>query len=435
MEDPRPPAGPVSVRRALWAAWTPVAWALPPVLMLVRFAGGGGWESLFMLVSLPVWWPALALLGLLPKLILRRRGYASVPVAVGVALAGCVWGLLGFCLSLRGVGDSGSVDSGLAAFAPGATARVQDAIAGVSIAVVPLCYAAAVVCALAAKRRDGAPRAERPLGTLVLLIGIVAVPILIGLVGAGIGRAAMHGARDSAGSQEVDVVDLTPEQGRARQERNWDAAQRELAGARRAIGADGWLLGAPGGIIDEDRRKEPYEYRVRVAWDRIEHGEPVAIGDRLLPLVEAQGWTPVEGEDGWGKQIPSREVLTGEGGSGGPATGVRFHLRNANGYALDLVAAVPGADEHDERPAPPAGSTVVTLELTSGRYWAESRGDADWTGEGSSAEAAHLWGADAPTFAFDEWPELRLVENQPATVQPRYTSSGVGAAPDMMSES
>lgn len=416
MEHPRDPGEAVPVRRMLWTAWVPVAWAFPPLLLLLRFTGGGGWETLFMLISAPVWWPALALLGLLPRFVLRRRGFTSVPVSVGIAIAGCMWGLLGFSLSLRGVGDSGSVDSALAGFVPGASARLQGTVAVVSMVLVAVAYVVAVVCAFALRRRDGAPEADRPFGGLALVLGIIAVPVVLGLVCAGLDRAAMHGARDAAGSQEADVVGLSAAQARARQVRHWDAAQRELEGARKAIGSDGWLVGTAGGVVEEDRRTEPYAYRVRVTWDRIEPGDPQPIGDRLLPLVEQQGWTPYESEDAWGKAVPSREIL---GNDDGATSGVLLHLRNRAGSTLDLSVSLPRTDPYVERPPLPAGSAIVTLELTGGRYWLEGRPGVDWYGEATSAEAEYLWGSGAPTFAFDAWPELRLVENQPATVQPR----------------
>ncbi|MBK0420370.1 hypothetical protein JD276_15175 [Leucobacter sp. CSA1] len=437
--DARDTGGGSAWAPTLWALWPWAAWLLPVALVLMRLPSGG-WETLILLFSAPLWWPVCALLALLPRFVLRRRGYRAMPTSVGLAMLGCFWGLLAVFASLRATGDSGSHDSPMRELLPWIPQRVEDITATLGAIVVLVSWIVAAVGAFVLPRsagggsaasspragRDADPDAALPAagtgpparsGEGLLGIGLFAIPILLVLVVAGVDRVAMHGEADWAGEREVDVAGLSSREGAARQERHWEAAQEALQPARCAIDEAGWLTGTFGGVRVEDSGPEPHGYTVAVSWDSIVEGAPDEVGERVLAIVEGEGWR-LHGEAGgtWGP-IPEREVETDDDGS---VNWVRYSLRNDRGYSLMLTAGLPEEPRYSSRPLPPPGSAIITLRVESGPYWLESRGNVDWDRGTPFAEAEPLWADDPPVvFACDEWPELRLVENQPLTVDPR----------------
>lgn len=90
----------------VWMSWPLVSWAMP-VLVYPLMLKGGGWEMLILLPFMILIVPGLALLGLLPRFILRRAGAKTSPTIVSIAMIVNWWSQVLIGMSHRGVGDSG----------------------------------------------------------------------------------------------------------------------------------------------------------------------------------------------------------------------------------------------------------------------------------------------------------------------------------------
>jgi hypothetical protein len=109
--------------------WSYVAWGLPLFLILRGFLGDtGGWEALLLLIASPVLVPALGLLGMLPRFLLRRKGVRVPPPPLVWLLwvHWCAW--IGHVLALPGTGDSGSAPSLLQAIVPALSPTANEAV-------------------------------------------------------------------------------------------------------------------------------------------------------------------------------------------------------------------------------------------------------------------------------------------------------------------
>src|SRR5690606_34065336 len=58
----------------LWRGWMVLIWVIPLLLFLARiFLPGAGWETLALLLYFLIWYPLLALTGMVPRWVWRRR--------------------------------------------------------------------------------------------------------------------------------------------------------------------------------------------------------------------------------------------------------------------------------------------------------------------------------------------------------------------------
>lgn len=100
-------------RGALWRTWTWVAWFLALFIPFHSVFFDAGWESLVLWVFSPILVPGFALLNLLPRFVLRRRGHMNTPLPIATILP-VHWALVFTAvLSLGGTTDAGDLPSGL----------------------------------------------------------------------------------------------------------------------------------------------------------------------------------------------------------------------------------------------------------------------------------------------------------------------------------
>ncbi len=75
--QPRPTSG--GIRGFVWALWPVMSWLLPVFFVFHGFLGGGGWGTLILMFTSPIFIPAMGLLGMLPRLIPRQRVHKTTP--------------------------------------------------------------------------------------------------------------------------------------------------------------------------------------------------------------------------------------------------------------------------------------------------------------------------------------------------------------------
>ena len=403
----------------IWRVWLPVAWLLPVLLLLLRFASGG-WETLFFLIGAPLWIPAVALLGALPRFIMRRRGFVSAPAIVGALMVASSWGFALFMLAMRGSGDSGTLDSPLREALPVLSERAEGVLSGLGFVLWPAAYAVALV--LASVLPAGSGRRGR---NWIPALALVATPILAGLVTAAIVAVMHHGPVDGGGDQEADLIGLSQEERMAKQEAYWERTQGAVSPLREAIKADGWLVGESGGVHVLSSG-EPESYEILVSWEQRFEEAPVGIGERALAAALATGWEHADNvpapagagsPSGWpddqpgGIGSPGGERFTDEDGN---VTSLRYLLRNAEGYSLTITADLPRGMREARAEGKLSGeptAAYLRLRVASPGYWMGDE-SVDWYRIASSDDPAtqELWSSAPRSFAAFEWPELAAVE-------------------------
>ncbi|EYT54932.1 hypothetical protein H490_0108310 [Leucobacter sp. UCD-THU] len=234
--------GPSLINRAVWSGWKAIAWGLPILLLVVLWTSGSdGWDVLVISLLSPVLVPTMALLDLIPYFRLRklRPGIGAAPSAVTALMLVHWWGFAIFGLSLRGVGDSGGLDSVLG----NALFRLPEQLEGMLALGGGLVSAAAWLAAVAvAFGADGTGpvRATSQWPWAALVAPPVFVAILIGALFG----ASLDGERDGAGSTESAVAWMPQDEARALQQTRWDETQQRLVPLREAISDDDWRIDA-----------------------------------------------------------------------------------------------------------------------------------------------------------------------------------------------
>lgn len=404
--DPTPVADP-AFGRGLWQAWPYVNWLLPVVLIAsYSFSDSAGWDGFFLVLFSPLLVPALALLGSLPRFIMRRRGHTAAPVAMWAMLAAHWWGAAFFFWSIRGTGDSGSLGSMLGE-ALGLSERGEAAVGAVALGCVVVAWVAELTAAGASPQRsEVSPVAPNRALSLVSGLSFALVPLLllglgmlVSLVGPapGAGGGTGSGLAGSADPTRPDGLGDTAEEARAvtdaeavraRQARAWEQTQEAVVPLRASLAEEGWTLynTDPNGIDPWSAREEG-RYAVDVAWMLEREATVEQLFEAASAAVTDGGWSIVS------TSTPDPD----------------FH-------SLEAVGPEGHEAQIDVHPAhePDDGVSLMRLTVRSPGYWAEGA-SADWSGMHDAAELDALLGfgvsagAEQPEFSAYEWPPLSLV--------------------------
>ncbi|GAB3124360.1 hypothetical protein [Glaciibacter psychrotolerans] len=346
-------------RDVFWKAWPWIAWFLPAALIVIKLTSGtGGWEVAFYILLSPVVLPALGLLFMTPRFILRKRGHTFTPLTIAILMMVTWTGLALSIIAARGIGDSGSSDSLLRDVFSIVTRRFELLLTIVSPLAALFAYIAAVICAFSFR-----PRSERPVRAARWWIAIPAVPLAFVLLAGGIELVLLQ-ARDAAGDREIDVVWMDPvEADRLFGERIAET-QNLLAPVSTAIAEN---VSSIPEVIDEyeeyQRRRDGNEayrgrdgsqYTVDVMWTQLTDESPEDIAPTLQRVVEEQAWRPAHFEDTYGP--PCR---------GWGSESVCFTMQNEAGYRMVVRASTVEATET----AP--SHTRISVDVNSPVYWLE----------------------------------------------------------------
>lgn len=343
----------------IWKAWPFLAWGLP-VLLVVRVFAGGGWEALILAFLSPVLVPGLGLLGMLPRLLLRRKGARRTPGVLTWLLVVHWWCWLAFIVAFPSTGDSGPLPSILGSLARAPLARGFEQgfflVAGLCAV---LTWVAVLVIAAGRPAGADAPGAPAPQGGWLIAAGVsaIAVPLVLVLaVVAGVAGTAAQ--RDAAGESAVEVQNRPAAEQAARAEARYAEAQALLIPLREALAPAEWEAQQNGFTpynVCSNSGAECYDFDLAFTVERVSAGASL---DRLVEVARAEGWEVEEGNFG-------------------------FSAENAEGYTLQALM-------------PTAGGASLDLDTP------------DWFGDWSQISAALTSEGDGSStlYDFDDWPPL-----------------------------
>ncbi|WP_164234784.1 hypothetical protein [Microbacterium hydrocarbonoxydans] len=190
------PAGPrePGIHLFAWRLWWWMSWLLPALFVFGGFFSGGGWIAFALLLFSWIILPIAGLLGMLPQIVLRRRGYRSTPGPVTSLLFLNWWSWLAMVVSLTDFGDTGETTSFVrTTLGLPITETGEQVIFVIAVFFAILSWIAVLVLSFTVRRADadGVPAARwTPLawatafGAPALLVLGIAVGSLAGAAGA-----------------------------------------------------------------------------------------------------------------------------------------------------------------------------------------------------------------------------------------------------------
>lgn len=390
MKDLWPDARP-DLNQLIWVTWPAVSWLMPLIVYLLM-AKTGGWEILILMPFMLVIIPGAALLGLIPRRILRRGGAKTTPTLISILLF-VNWGSqILFGLSHRGLGDSGGLDSQLGEAFGMSDAR-QGNLSGAAILIALTSFCGVLV--MASLMTDSARMRTVP--SWVGWAAVPAVPLL--LVGLVVGMSVA-----STADEEAAFVAESEE---------WEAAQRSLVGLRQEIAENGWKISCCG-VDDNDPRS--YENgasslaSMNVWMSVIVETTPEETFDSILDVVAAQGWEiedtsyrvpePAESVDPTPTPMPTPVT---------PTELSPYEVWSATVTAVDdsdeLLTITVSASVVPDDP-----SSVVELSLHTAPRSAWDVVEVRWW-ERVDASGQTFPDLDSVRFRYDEWPRLLHVNS------------------------
>ncbi|MGW8483065.1 hypothetical protein ACWGJP_07980 [Microbacterium sp. NPDC055903] len=241
------PPWPRGLQGTVWDVWPWTNWLIPIFVCFHGWLGNGGWETLALSLFSPIIVPCSALLGALPRFILRRRGHVTAPAPLIWLLIVNGWGWIVFAVAMSGAGDSGSLDSILRVLVPAPlSVPVEAAIMAGGMLAGILTWI--VILILAIVLRPVSAGAQR--GWIVVgRTAVFAVPVLL-IVVVLIGVQATQAQRDAEGRAMSAVAAMPIEEQAAFAAQKHEELQAALGGVRALIAADGWTVDRYG--LDSD---------------------------------------------------------------------------------------------------------------------------------------------------------------------------------------
>lgn len=165
------------INRLTWNVWLWLVWLLPAVLITIKMFAPGGMEKLFLMLLSPVIILLAGVLGWLPRLILKKRGFRYSPSGVSAVFAVHWWAFSLCVLGIDGADHIGPIPSPLSLALPFLGDGSSSGIVWVSMWMTGLSYAALVALTIFTPAQTQQRRAS-----WTALVAVVATPVvLIGL--------------------------------------------------------------------------------------------------------------------------------------------------------------------------------------------------------------------------------------------------------------
>lgn len=423
MADAEPPES--QPTHALWRWWVPLAWGVPAAAFGIRaLTPDAGWETLILMLFAPLWYPILCVLGLLPRWIWRARaGTLSGAPAPLMGLMVVHWGalLLAAC-SLRGAGDSSSMDSTLLQLFPVLDERAENVVFGIAVPLAVLSLVAAIVVAGAAGTRTGAASHGSRRGAWITVAALLLPAVIV--AGAAVSQLSrMHGERDHAGRTELQATRMSIAETAAAQRAAWEQTQLLAQPVRASVTAEHWMVLGTSGLTSYELPDT--QWRATADWRTRVDEDLESVAERVRTTLAAEGWRAnpagIEGRE-WvlehggearetAATFEAHEPAPGDAENprpGRPATGPTVWLwaiHDDGSLATIMLQAAPGGE-----------STTVDVTVDSPAYWGE--------------DTRFWWGNRYPDivgteelvvppagFAASEWPDLAPMERSRLSVE------------------
>lgn len=347
------------IQAVTWWMWWPMSWLLP---MLFCFHGVFAPDTLmaaFLMVGSVVIVPLAGVIGMLPRKLLRDRGFDSTPGPITGLLILHWWGALTVTLVATDFTWAGEPTSVLrTALRVPISEASAHAIFAVAAIVTVLTWVAMVAFALAA---TPSAATHRLWGALAWVAVFAGPAIVVAAVASGVAASAAE--QDSAGDSRDLAISRSLDQERALVQERYTQQQERLSTVRQAIVGGVWQ--AQPTVIDDCYGTAGECYRIAIGYVYTPDG-PVDVDDVRRIIADA-GWDIVDSDD---------EAF-------GPAR-------------------IEASDE--------AGRTLVFDDLSNGSFTLESHSASWWIAPESFRAIATGEGSPSPgeLYAPDDWPELDL---------------------------
>lgn len=263
-------------------------WCVPLFLFGLRIINpGAGWETLGMLMFLPIWYPILALVCMIPRRVWRNRsGKVAQPPALLLGAMVLFWvGMFLSFVSLRGMADSGSVASALGESLPAFDARGEGVVFTIGALLAVIGLIGALVWAGAAR----VGRAPRRAGWLAIAVPIALVPLAV-LAGWLVQFALMSTASDPAGRTEFAASRMTVVETATANTGYWEETQQATVPLRAALADDGWRISF-GGVVSDDRDRAR-RVVASGSWAARSTEPAEVLAERARAALAEGGWAP-----------------------------------------------------------------------------------------------------------------------------------------------
>lgn len=226
------------IARVTWAIWPAMNWIVPAFVCLHGLLGNGGWESLVLIPASVVVVPVTALLGALPRYLLRKGGHLSTPLPIVPLLFVTWWGWICFGGAMTGATDSAPLPSIFNALAGGGLPSLIETVLMLGGAgTASLAWIAVLIIAkVRAGKRPQNPRSASVVVAWASAFLIPAILIVTCLGGARLGESAVDAGGDTFSSAEARNRDSRNELDRQRLK----ATQQALSQVRALISPGGW---------------------------------------------------------------------------------------------------------------------------------------------------------------------------------------------------
>lgn len=367
--QPRPTSG--GIRGFVWALWPVMSWLLPVFFVFHGFLGGGGWGTLILMFTSPIFIPAMGLLGMLPRFILRKRGHTTTPAPLVWLLFVNWWAWVAFTITMQDAGDSGPLETLLGSLVPARlSSTYEQGIFVGAVVIAALSWLAVLLLGIAQPPpRPGAPTRGGAWDAVSWNAAFLVPALLVGAVALGVQVTALQ--TDAAGDTVAQVEALPIAAQADRAEANYTRTQQKLSEVRELIAEDDWRVrdenggwvrgpafassyGACGGSD-----AECYVFEVGFALETAPTGFD-SYDDAWDSRLSELGWMPSERGYGW---------------------------TDADGFTLEV----------DQRQN--LDRLVVAIESPS--WWGDTYDIRQELGEPDEDLGLGL------TYRFDEWPPLR----------------------------
>lgn len=227
-----------SISRITWAIWPAMNWIVPAFVCLHGLLGNGGWESLVLIPASVVLVPGTALLGALPRNLLRKRGHLSTPLPIVPLLFVVWWGWACFGGAMTGTTDSAPLPSIFNDLSGGSLPSLIETVlmlGGASVAV--LAWIAVLI--IAKVRAGKEPKKPRRASVIVAWAAACLIPVALiatCVAGARLGASAVDASGDTFSSAEARDSDAQDDLNRQR----YETTQEALSQVRTLISPSDW---------------------------------------------------------------------------------------------------------------------------------------------------------------------------------------------------
>ncbi|MFK4729412.1 hypothetical protein ROT00_06980 [Agromyces mediolanus] len=231
-----------AIARFTWVIWPWMNWLVPAFVCLHGLFGNGGWESLVLIPASVVLVPGTALLGALPRFLLRRAGYRSAPLPIVPLLFVVWWGWSCVGAAMPGATDGAPLPSMLDAMTGGRLpSAIETGVMAAGAAAALVCWSAVLVIAVRLRARPAATEGpgRRRTSEIVAWTAAFVVPLtIIGSCVAGVGLQAT--AQDADGDTFAAVAARDADARDELDRQRYEATQRALATVRAQIAPNDW---------------------------------------------------------------------------------------------------------------------------------------------------------------------------------------------------